>query len=67
MKAIKIVRFKNLLEESYDDIKLGVLLDNENILCFCCGSYFEKEDYEIIEEYSENKWLIDIINKQIEC
>ena len=33
----------------------GILLDDGNIVCGCCGSLFEPEDVEIIKEY-EN-WI----------
>ena len=33
----------------------GILLDDGNIVCGCCGSLFEPEDVEIIREY-EN-WI----------
>ena len=33
----------------------GILLDDGNIICGCCGSLFEPEDVEIIREY-EN-WI----------
>ena len=33
----------------------GILLDDGNIICGCCGSLFEPEDVEIIKEY-EN-WI----------
>ena len=33
----------------------GILLDDGNIICGCCGSLFEPKDVEIIREY-EN-WI----------
>ena len=33
----------------------GILLDDGNIVCGCCGSLFEPKDVEIIREY-EN-WI----------
>lgn len=27
----------------------GIMLDNENILCLCCGGIIEKDEYEILE------------------
>ena len=33
----------------------GILLDDGNIVCGCCGSLFEPEDVEIIKEYES--WI----------
>ena len=30
----------------------GILLDDGNIVCGCCGSLFKPEDVEIIREYA---------------
>ena len=39
-----------------EDIEIGgILLNDGNIVCGCCGSLFEPEDVEIIREY-EN-WI----------
>lgn len=43
-----LVKFLNLLEERREE-NYGILLDNGNIICLCCGGEFEPEDYEIIE------------------
>ena len=49
MKQIKF-------HEVGEDIEIGgILLDDGNIVCGCCGSLFEPEDVEIIKEY-EN-WI----------
>ena len=49
MKQIKF-------HEVGEDIEIGgILLDDGNIVCGCCGSLFEPEDVEIIREY-EN-WI----------
>ena len=49
MKQIKF-------HEVGEDIEIGgILLDDGNIICGCCGSLFEPEDVEIIREY-EN-WI----------
>ena len=45
MKQIKF-------HEVGEDIEIGgILLDDGNIVCGCCGSLFEPEDVEIIKEY----------------
>ena len=39
-----------------EDIEIGgILLDDGNIICGCCGSLFEPEDVEIIKEYES--WI----------
>lgn len=49
---MKQVKFHEIGE----DIEIGgILLDDGNIICGCCGSLFEPEDVEIIREY-EN-WI----------
>ena len=49
---MKQVKFHEIGE----DIEIGgILLDNGNIICGCCGGLFEPEDVEIIREY-EN-WI----------
>ena len=49
MKQIKF-------HEIGEDIEIGgILLDDGNIICGCCGSLFEPEDVEIIKEYES--WI----------
>ena len=49
---MKQVKFHEIGE----DIEIGgILLNNGNIICGCCGGLFEPEDVEIIREY-EN-WI----------
>ena len=49
MKQIKF-------HEVGEDIEIGgILLDDGNIVCGCCGSLFEPEDVEIIREYED--WI----------
>ena len=49
MKQIKF-------HEVGEDIEIGgILLDDGNIVCGCCGSLFEPEDVEIIKEYES--WI----------
>ena len=42
----KLVYFKNTFD---NEPQYGIMLDNENILCLCCGGIIEKGDYEILE------------------
>ena len=49
---MKQVKFHEIGE----DIEIGgILLDDGNIVCGCCGSLFEPEDVEIIKEYES--WI----------
>ena len=49
MKQIKF-------HEVGEDIEIGgILLDDGNIICGCCGSLFEPENVEIIKEYES--WI----------
>lgn len=43
-----IVFFKDNLEDN-PKTNAGLLLDDENVICLCCGSIIEKGDYTIIE------------------
>ena len=55
---MRMVKFKDLAN---DNVFGGILLDDDNIICGCCGGLIEKEDpdVEIIEEL---EW-IDISNE----
>lgn len=44
----RLVFFKNLLEESCEDVNLGILLNDNRVICLECGSEFEPEDYKLI-------------------
>lgn len=48
--AKSIVTFTDRFEEPYKHF--GILFDNGFILCLCCGSYIEPEDYIIYEHHS---------------
>lgn len=48
---IKQVKFK---AKDEDEILGGILIDNEYVICGCCGSVFEKDDVEIIQTL---KWI----------
>lgn len=47
--AQKIVYFYNTFEENSDP-HFGILFDNGFVLCLCCGSWIEPDDYVIIDE-----------------
>jgi hypothetical protein len=46
IKMNKLVYFQNM---SDNEPQYGIMLDNENILCLCCGGIVEKGEYEILE------------------
>lgn len=46
---IEFVLFRNLLD-CVDDIQIGILVEEKQVLCLCCYGTFEEEDYEIIEK-----------------
>ena len=46
---IEFVLFKNLLDDN-EDIQMGILVEDNHVLCLCCYGTFEEEDYEIIEK-----------------
>lgn len=54
--AVCLVRFIDTIEESSEE-HFGILFDNGFILCLCCGSYIEPEEYKIIEKYHGFKYL----------
>lgn len=66
MKGSCLVKFKNLLEEECEDTKFGILLEDNTVLCLCCGGTFEEEDYKIIEKYIGYPWLIENFTKMME-
>lgn len=55
-KAISLVYFQDTLEENSEG-HYGVLFDNGNILCFCCGGIIEPDDYEILENFNGFAYL----------
>lgn len=50
-----LVKFKDTTDDS-DDINFGILLDDGNIICMCCGGTVKEGDYEIIEELGPDAW-----------
>lgn len=45
---IEFVLFRNLLD-CVDDIQIGILVEEKQVLCLCCYGTFEEGDYAIIE------------------
>lgn len=55
-----LVFFKDSLEDN-SETNAGLLLDNGNIICLCCGGNVEKGDYTIIKKCRLS--YIDIANE----
>lgn len=55
-----LVFFKDNLEEN-PKTNAGLLLDDGNVICLCCGSVVEKGDYTIIKKY--HTIYMDIANE----
>lgn len=49
MGTATLVKFKDLLEDD-GEIHFGILFEDGNLLCMCCGSTVEEGDYEIVED-----------------
>lgn len=49
MNVENLVFFKDNLEDN-PETNAGLLLDNGNIICLCCGGIIEKGDYTIIKK-----------------
>ena len=47
---MKQVKFIDKNEET-NNVYGGILMDDGNVICACCGGVFEADDIEIIEEY----------------
>lgn len=47
--------FKDKDKEFNQDIKFGALLDDGNVLCFCCGNILDGDDCDIID-YLYDGW-----------
>ena len=56
---MKKVVFRNLLEEAFDDICEGLLYNNGDCICLCCGSVFPSdergESWEVVKVIGEGK------------
>lgn len=65
-----LVFFKDTFEEN-SEINSGLLLDDGNIICLCCGSILKKGDYTIIkkhpsfETYYANEALLENFSDEL--
>lgn len=59
----RLVKFFDVLEEDNMVPRYGILLPDETIICFCCGSIIEKEDYVILDKNVSWRQLDDITRK----
>ncbi len=50
-----LVKFQNLLT---DEIEFGLYIDQQ-VICLCCGTKYEEDEFDIIESYCE----CDMLNK----
>ena len=60
--AKSLVYFVDTLEENPTP-HFGILFEDGNILCFCCGGIIEPDDYEIIEDYKDFTYLDDTLKQ----
>lgn len=44
----RLVFFKNLFEKEYEDVNLGILLNDNKIICLACNGVFKPDKYKII-------------------
>lgn len=59
----RLVKFFDVLEKDNMVPRYGILLPDETIICFCCGSIIEKEDYVILDKNVSWRQLDDITRK----
>lgn len=52
MVATQLVRFFDTLKRD-SEMHFGLLLNDNSILCLCCGGILEEEDYQIVERYND--------------
>lgn len=50
-----LVKFKDTLENDAE-VHFGILLDDNSIICMCCGGTVEDGDYEIVEKFNSDAW-----------
>lgn len=59
----RLVKFVDVLEDDNMVARYGILQPDETIICFCCGSIIEKEDYVILDNNVSWRQLDDITRK----
>lgn len=59
----RLVKFVDVLEDDNMVARYGILQPDETIICFCCGSTIEKEDYVILDNNVSWRKLDDITSK----
>ena len=57
MGEVRLVRFVDTVEGDAE-VHFGILFENGDILCLCCGGTVEKGDYEIREEFDSDCWSV---------
>lgn len=64
MEVRNFVSFKDV-KEHRSTPHFGLLLDDKNIICLCCGGIVPPKDYEIIGAYGKSSliWVDEILQK----
>ena len=60
MDIKELVLFKDTLEDNAEP-HFGFLLNDNTILCFCCGGIIEEDDYKIIKHFHSTKIADDML------
>ncbi len=61
MQARSLVKFRDV--RLPDNINFGIIFDNDWVLCFCCGSWFKPDEYEIVEDYNGFEYLEETLEE----
>lgn len=61
-KAKCLVRFKDTLEKHADE-HFGILFEDGEVLCLCCGGVVEAEDRRILKQYDGFAYLDDTLKQ----
>lgn len=58
MGTVQLVKFIDTLEREAEE-HFGILFEDGNILCMCCGGTVENGDYEIVERFDDCWSIVD--------
>lgn len=62
---MRLVLFRDLLEEDSDP-QYGIVLDDNTILCLCCGGILEQEDYIVLQNIEDIN-ISELLKKELEA